>query len=155
MTQDLEQLRTAFVEDEAACVRLCEWAKDRLRIALKTVPVYYPVVDGRSKDVQSFLKKAMLYELEDPESEIKDRVGVRVIVTFKSDVAEVEKVIRDTFHFISRTDKSEGLEDDRLGYLGIHYMVKRRADDTSADEISDSAFEVQIHSKAENAWAGA
>ena len=155
MTQDLEQLRSAFAEAQDGYSKLCEWAKERLRLALKTAPVYYPVVDARPKDVQSFLKKAMLNDYDDPMSRITDRAGVRIVVTFKSDVPEVERVIPEVFEVIDRIDKSEDLDDDRLGYLGIHYLVKRRDDDETAAEIPDLIFEVQIHSKAESAWSGA
>ena len=57
--------------------------------------------------------------------EITDRAGIRIVVTFKSDVSEVEKMIPDVFEVIDQTDKSEDLDDDRLGYLGIHYLVRR------------------------------
>jgi ppGpp synthetase/RelA/SpoT-type nucleotidyltranferase len=155
MTRDLDDLRAAFSEDQDGYLRLCEWATERLRSALKPAPIYYPLVDGRPKDVQSFLKKAILNNYENPKSDITDRAGVRIIVTFRSDIVEVEKVILTLFDVIERTDKSEDLDDDRLGYLGVHYLVKRRSDDETASDVPDFVFEVQIHSKAENAWAGA
>jgi len=151
---DLDEVRAAFVADEERYERLCQWAKQRLEERLKGSSVYTPTVTGRSKDLISFLRKAMRKGYNNPLAEITDRVGVRVLVTFKQDVALVEKLIKTSFAVRERIDKSEELDDNELGYLGIHYLVTPTEDDSEAlPDLAGMLLEIQIHTRAENAWA--
>jgi ppGpp synthetase/RelA/SpoT-type nucleotidyltranferase len=118
-------------------------------------PCTGPVVDGRPKDLLSYLKKVMRKDYADPFGEITDRAGLRVVVTFPQDVEDVERVVEDLFISVERIDKAEGLEDNQLGYLGIHHLVRPKEDDPGAERFVGIVFEVQIHTRAQNAWASA
>jgi ppGpp synthetase/RelA/SpoT-type nucleotidyltranferase len=148
------EIRAAFLADQEKYERLCNWAKDRLTVALLGTRTYSPTVTGRAKDIVSFLRKIMRKSYDDPMTQITDRAGVRVLVTFKQDIAIVEAIIRDLFSILERTDMAARLDEDQLGYLGIHYVVTPKEDDDRVDhDLLGLAFEVQIHSRAESAWA--
>jgi ppGpp synthetase/RelA/SpoT-type nucleotidyltranferase len=152
---DLENVRAEFLSDEQFYADLCRWASDKIDAGLKHTAVYAPVVDGRPKDLLSYLKKVMRKGYDDPLRQITDRAGLRIVVTFPQDVPDVESVITDLFTSIERIDKAEGLEDDQLGYLGIHHLVISKEDDDEARRFAGITFEVQIHTRAQNAWASA
>ena len=159
MSFDLASVRAGFLSDALQYARLCEWAEHRLQDRLRRTSVYCPSVTARPKALRSFLRKAVRDSLDDPLHQIRDRAGVRVIVIFKRDVAEVERVVAELFDFdpIDRKDKSQELDPDQLGYLGIHYFARGRAEDLGAEnaDLLGFEFEIQIHTAAESAWAAA
>jgi ppGpp synthetase/RelA/SpoT-type nucleotidyltranferase len=121
----------------------------------------YCEVSSRAKEVRSFVKKALREDYADPLSEIGDKAGVRVIVPYLEDVARVETVVGALCHVADREQKLEALAYDQLGYLGVHLDLHPRLEllagqaDLGPDhpELEHLHAELQIHSKAQSAWA--
>lgn len=121
----------------------------------------YCEVASRAKEVGSFLKKALREGYDDPLGEIGDKAGVRVIVPYLEDVPRVEAAVGALCHVDDREQKLEALDYDRLGYLGVHLDVRPRSEilvgcpDLGDDraELENRHAELQIHSKAQSAWA--
>ena len=156
MSVDLTAARAGYLVNSERYERLCEWAAFCLKKGLRKTSVYYPTVTSRSKTLRSFLRKAVRDKLDDPLMQIRDRAGVRVVVVFQRDVAEVERVISKLFDFnpADRKDKSQELDADQMGYLGIHYFAGRAEDFDEGDvDLVGLEFEIQIHTAAEDAWA--
>lgn len=121
----------------------------------------YPEVSSRAKEVQSFVKKALRDNYTDPLTEIGDKAGVRVIVPYLEDVSRVEAVVTTLCFVDDREQKLEALDYDQLGYLGVHLDLRPRPNlltnqpDLGPDssELEHLHAELQIHSKAQSAWA--
>ena len=114
------------------------------------------IVQWRAKTVQSFAKKALRKGYTDPLMEIGDKAGVRVIVHFEADIPIVRTVVGDLCTIVREESKRDALARDQLGYLGLHLDV--RADDAALeavdrDRLRGLGAEVQIHTKAQSAWA--
>lgn len=118
-------------------------------------------LQGRTKEVMSFAKKALREGYADPLREVADKAGLRVIVPYLQDVPRVEEAVLAVCQIVQREQKLDALEYDRLGYLGVHLEVRAKAEifvsqpDFGIDqsELSDLSAEIQIHSKAQSAWA--
>jgi ppGpp synthetase/RelA/SpoT-type nucleotidyltranferase len=113
------------------------------------------VVQHRAKDVRSFVKKALREGYSDPLGQIGDKAGVRVIVHYKADVPAVEKIVEAHCEVYERESKLDALAFDKLGYLGVHLGVTARTKLLGAKnaDLAGLKAEVQIHTKAQSAWA--
>ena len=108
----------------------------------------------RTKDVASFLKKALRKGGEDPWEEIRDKAGVRAVVVYDEQVGRVREVIRTCFDVRQEEDKREWLTPETLGYLGVHFQVVLLDRDVEdKPDVKDLECEVQLHTRAQNLWA--
>ncbi len=112
----------------------------------------YCRTEWRAKDVGSLVKKMIRKGYGDV-SEVPDRAGARVILTFADALPLAEEAVREALVVLWHEDKSEALEPDRLGYLGIHFGVRLPAD--SGADYRDRTCELQVHTTAQRAWADA
>jgi ppGpp synthetase/RelA/SpoT-type nucleotidyltranferase len=125
----------------------------RDRLAERGLEVF---VHWRAKTVQSFVKKALRKGYADPLAEIGDKAGVRVIVHFEADIPVVREVVGELCAIVREESKRDALAYDQLGYLGVHLDVQ--ANDEAFDDVDPQCLrglgaEVQIHTKAQSAWA--
>lgn len=121
----------------------------------------YSEVSSRAKEVQSFVKKALRDDYADPLVEIGDRAGVRVIVPYLEDVSRIEAVVTTLCFVDGREQKLDALDYNQLGYLGVHLDIRPRPEFLTGQpelgpdslELENLHAELQIHSKAQSAWA--
>ncbi|MGH2797296.1 MAG: GTP pyrophosphokinase [Thermoleophilaceae bacterium] len=114
------------------------------------------VVLWRAKETLSFVKKALRKGYSDPMREIGDKAGVRVIVYYLDDVDIVEKAVGELCHVHAREVKLDAMDYDQLGYLGVHLEVQPTAELAARSEnerLASLRAELQIHTKAQSAWA--
>jgi len=111
-------------------------------------------VSGRAKDPDSFLKKAIRKGYADPMAQIGDKAGVRITIPFGRDRDAIERLVAEVLELSDRDDKRHDLGENKLGYLGIHFQAKLRTEFLTGDlELEGLEAELQIQTKAENAWA--
>jgi len=85
---------------------------------------------------------------------MSDLSGVRIVITFADLRPSVIDVVRARFEVVK--DDPKQYDPDRLGYLGYHMDVRFRADDLPKDsDLLGARPEIQIHTRAESAWADA
>lgn len=154
---DFTGLRLAYAELYPTYERLAETVANQLRASLRGRRLVADV-QPRAKDMHSFLKKVMREpgKYQDPLAEITDKAGVRVVVALLADVAVVDQVVVDTFNVVEpRQDMLDRYDPDRLGYLGVHYLVSPTGASLAAgdEDLEALVCEVQIHTKAQSAWA--
>jgi len=107
-------------------------------------------VEGRAKDVPSFIKKALVKHYEDPWTEIPDKAGVRVVAEHIGDLDDLVEVVKDT-HCVLR-EEGKNLAPNELGYSGIHLQVLAPVeDDDDPDEPVE--VEVQVRTAAQDLWS--
>ncbi len=114
-------------------------------------------ISHRAKDVDSFGKKAIRKGYADPLAEIGDKAGVRVVLPFVRDKPEIERILAETLILRGRDDKRLALGADRVGYLGLHFQAEIPTGKLLDDEqdLVGLQAELQLHTKAENAWSTA
>ncbi len=153
MDAELEALRVRYEAERHRLDRLRDAVHEILDHALRSHGVVAHV-EARTKDTLSLLKKAFRKRFADPWREIEDKVGVRVVVTYASDVQRVRRVVGATLQVGRWEDKSIALPPNALGYVGLHAIASLKPDEsTDLADVLDIACEVQVHTKAQSLWA--
>ncbi|WP_298384509.1 RelA/SpoT domain-containing protein [Ferrimicrobium sp.] len=150
VVSELESLRQQYRAARPGYQTLADSVAQQLRDATRKRGVPCEI-DGRAKDMASFLKKALRKDYESPWNDIRDKAGVRVITIFHSQVQEIETIVRELFVVHHCEDKRQSLPPDTLRYLGVHFEVSLQQD--SGVENDALICEIQIHTQAQNLWA--
>lgn len=148
------KIAEAYAGERENYRRLGELIASRLEHDLEALHMEV-VVQTRAKDVLSFVKKALRKGYADPLTEISDKAGVRVIAHYAADVDRVVEVVERSCEVLERESKLEALDFNEFGYLGVHLTVKPKPGLLSTDDaaLADLQAEIQIHTKAQSAWA--
>jgi putative GTP pyrophosphokinase len=144
-----------FKSREAVFSRLAEEVTFALQAELTAREIKFQSVGSRVKELSSLRDKAERHELTDPLLQVKDIVGVRVVVLFLSDLPRVEETLSELFEVIEQDNKLAELDPSSFGYLSVHYIAKLRDDHRGPryDELQGTVFEVQVRTIVMDAWA--
>ena len=105
------------------------------------------VFSHRAKEIDSIVKKMMRKDKR--YDEILDKVGVRVVVSFKSQLSEVDSLICKTFggEIQKRENMSEKLGKTEFGYQAIHYDICKIRNG------QECICEVQLRTICQDGWS--
>jgi putative GTP pyrophosphokinase len=116
----------------------------------------------RVKSVDSYLGKISRKTYKDPLKEIKDLIGIRIVVDKLSDIKPVIKTLRKEF-VIDEENSEDNLEkllnkgdSEGFGYRSYHLVAKaspKRLAQRDYKELVGRWFEIQVRTRAEDAWA--
>ncbi|MCA9039273.1 MAG: hypothetical protein KDA65_02885 [Planctomycetaceae bacterium] len=125
---------------------------------IKQADIDFLSVTGRTKSLKDVKEKIERKQYRNPQKQLTDISGVRVITFFESQVDEVAKIIDDAFSVDADNslDKSTMLGTDRIGYRSVHYVCdlgKSRAKLIEYKPFSGLKFEIQIRTVLQHAWA--
>jgi ppGpp synthetase/RelA/SpoT-type nucleotidyltranferase len=154
------ELAAAYEAERPRFEALAKRIDAALRRGLRSAGVYSEV-SSRAKEIGSFVKKALREGYADPLAEIGDKAGVRVIVPYLEDVRRVEEIVEEICTVEDCEQKLDALAYDELGYLGVHLELAPKPQFLSAldgigpdaPDLAELRAELQIHSKAQSAWA--
>lgn len=135
--------------------RLAEEATFALEGELASRGIKFQAVSSRVKGSGSLREKAERLELTDPIRQVKDIVGVRVVVLFLSDLPRVEEALSDLFEVVEQDNKLLAQDPSSFGYLSVHYIAKLREEHRGPryDHLQGVVFEVQVRTIVMDAWA--
>ena len=121
------------------------------------------MISSRIKDFSSLYEKANRLANNEslkypkPFEQIKDIVGIRVIVIAQRHVSEVCEIIKNTIESVEEEDKAAKLlEKGQLGYESYHLICRLGKDRTNLKEyvkLCDQLFEIQVRTALQHAWA--
>lgn len=161
MSIDLEGLRQQYVADFPRYEALAERVKEIVRSDAVAAGIRC-LVDHRVKTVASLLKKAVRKDREGSVDstlpvygQIRDKAGVRVVVTYYDDVPRVDEMLQRLFPGVEGDNKARELDHAEVGYLGVHYEVTLPAESIGPSEVGLRGLEceIQVHTQAQSAWA--
>lgn len=117
-----------------------------------------PEISCRTKELLSIIKKIKKKNLkkEYDYSMLNDKLGVRIICTFKEDMNKVDEFIKESFEVRSTEYKSEKLDFNRLDYISNHYdvVIKPSVPFFSKHTRYDNlVFEIQVRTLNQHAWS--
>ncbi len=115
-------------------------------------------VSSRTKSPESFAEKLQRKGYTDPQKQMTDLSGIRVITFIESDVGRVAELIKRSFHVLEENsiDKAAALEVDRFGYRSVHLVCDlgtRRAKLPEFSVYKSLLFEIQVRTVLQHAWA--
>lgn len=124
---------------------------------LEDCQISFHSVTSRSKDIESFAKKASKDKYSDPKTEILDLAGIRITAYVESDVNKICEVLEREFEIIQEhsVNKSAILKYNEVGYRSIHYIAKLDSKRMQFPEYRrlNAPFEIQVRTVLQHAWA--
>jgi len=118
--------------------------------SLELYPTIYKRVKSQSSMIKTAIKKEKSYD------EINDKLGLRIVVHFKSELEKIHKFIYENFEVMYYERKSDTIKYDQLGYLSDHYEVKVKLAIpyfSLYKEYEGTIFEIQVRTLCQHAWA--
>lgn len=144
---------------------LADVAKRILNDTLQVARIRFHSIESRGKSLDSFAKKAAKPlesdpskpKYPDPQRDITDLAGVRVIAFLPRNVEQICSHVEQEFAVLERTDKAAELMDEgKFGYQSIHFLVQMHSNRTRLLEyqrLASLTFEIQVRTLLQHAWA--
>lgn len=135
--------------------RLGEVIAEALRVKIEEVGLKVVAITHRPKTIESFQEKIKRKEYSDPLSDITDFAGVRVVCMYQPDISKIEEIIQREFYICDRVDKSKEAGADKMGYLGLHFVVRLKDHYSGPyyEGLHDLKCEIQVRTILQDAWA--
>jgi ppGpp synthetase/RelA/SpoT-type nucleotidyltranferase len=116
------------------------------------------VVTARAKTPDSLRGKLIEKQYDQPDQELTDLVGVRVIAYYRDAVDPIVARLKQAFEINEEAsaDKRLALDLREFGYRSVHLIARVRPDRIRArgdDFIRERWFEIQVRSLLEHVWA--
>jgi ppGpp synthetase/RelA/SpoT-type nucleotidyltranferase len=151
---DLETARTKWLEEEPQHNEFARAIADRLTSALRPLGIWFEV-SHRTKAIDSLLKK-LIRKPEYSYESLPDKVGVRFVVRYRSDLDSIIAVAVTDLVCGAGDDKADKLGEDRVGYQSKHLdHVSLPSSDLRHSEFPAERFwaELQIRTLAQHLWS--
>lgn len=153
---NIEQIANRWESDQIKYSELGDVVNDFLKIQFSNVGIL-PEISHRTKTLVSIVKKVKKkvssgkdYTYDD----LKDKLGIRVICNYNSDLNLVDNIIKDCFKVIDAEYKQENLDFNKLGYISNHYDLSLDSNHfIEAKHLSDLIFELQVRTLNQHAWS--
>lgn len=125
---------------------------------LKKENISYQSIDCRVKARDSFLKKCVDKEYTNPQEELMDFSGIRIITYTTADVDKACKMIDGEFIIdeVNSVDKASQMGSNKVGYLSVHKIISLKDSRCDLPEYADyrgMKSEIQVRTLLQHAWA--
>ncbi len=115
----------------------------------------YAEISFRVKEIQSIIKKIQkkskikkTYSYND----LTDKLGIRIICPFLSDLDIVDKILKEIFIIKKEEKKKDSIDFNKLDYQSNHYDVLIKPNLIDCNDCS-FIFEIQVRTMNQHAWA--
>ncbi|MDO8485230.1 MAG: RelA/SpoT domain-containing protein [Candidatus Limnocylindrales bacterium] len=151
---DLVALARDYERERPRYDRLAEVLEPAIKECLLDAGLTHVII-CRVKDYASLARKAVKKGWPDAIRRTPDLLGVRVITSFSAMKDPVVAALRDRFVISDDDDKGTKYGSTEFRYLGRHMQIAFRGGDEPAPELASYQAELQLHTRAESAWADA
>ena len=156
--QTAEELIKEFVIQKDVYDKLCHKASSIITDLINESNIQTHQISFRVKTKKKIEEKIIRKNFKYKGiSEITDIVGIRIITYFADDVDKVEDLIEQEFVIDKKNSiDKRNLEEDRFGYMSLHYVVelpKARTILTENKKFENIKLEIQIRSVLQHSWA--
>jgi ppGpp synthetase/RelA/SpoT-type nucleotidyltranferase len=151
---DIEQARLLWIQERSRYEAFGNLLGNRIKSALKPLGIWFEVT-ARAKEVDSLVKK-LIRKPEHTFETLPDKVGVRIVIRYRSDLQRVVERIGMYLETRNQDDKIKGLGTEKMGYQSVHLDgVVLQSSDPSAVEYPPVLFwaELQVRTLAQHLWA--
>lgn len=151
-----------YLESYGTSLRQLQQAAEQAQAFIEEVLADYGhaihAVKARAKNLDSVREKLRRKNYLNPDVELTDVIGVRVITYFAADVDAVAAALERRLDVSVRKsrDARQELEVDRFGYRSLHLIARLRLSEArkgSRGDLRRRWFEIQIRSILDHAWA--
>jgi len=157
MAIEASEVTRWYRENSHLYLSLGESVKSTVVSLLRIKKINFVSVEFRVKALESLLVKFAKKDYSSIE-DVTDVLGLRVILFLASDVKKTTSIIEDNFTVDTNhsVNKSDELEDNKIGYRSNHYICELGAQRLKLAELKpfkNIKFEIQIRTILEHAWA--
>ena len=115
-------------------------------------------IEYRTKDLKSFTEKIKHEKYTDPQTQLTDLSGIRIICYVESDINKIKTIVENNFliDLENSGDKSKLLGIDKVGYKSFHYigeLLENRLCLPEYEKFRNFKVEIQIRTILQHAWA--
>lgn len=149
---DLDQVRKRWLEEEPRYHEYGLLLASEISQALKGTGIWFDV-SSRAKSVDSLLKK-LIKKPDHTFESIPDKVGVRVIVRYRSDLAAIIPALQAVLH-CGPIDRKHATT-NTVGYLSIHVDLVRLSESHPEQRrfpVNEFWAELQLRTQAQHLWS--
>src|SRR5260370_41326845 len=149
---DLDDARKKWRQEQADYNEFGKLIATRVRTAVTNRGVWCETT-YRAKEIHGLVKK--LLKGKYGYDNLPDKVGVRCMLRYVSDLDPVISIVRELFDCSEPDNKLEALAEDRIGYISTHIQAKLKPDDSSAYQYPPERYEaeIQVRTQAQHLWA--
>jgi putative GTP pyrophosphokinase len=161
MRDDFDKIKSDFQSISTTLLMIAEKIEENLAMIFKETH-HVDRIACRVKGEESFLNKTLkeekgILKYSQPFKEIQDMIGARIVIYYKSDLENTQKLVKDYFHSVEAT---RYIPDDvtKFGYEGFHYVsfIPSAIYSThKANPLIPDFFELQIKTLYQHAWSQA
>ncbi len=158
MKKSKEELVEWYIKERPSYVNLANKVESIIKEVLDSEGAKYYSISSRAKEIDSFISKASKEKYNDPQKQLQDLAGIRIITYVKSEVNLCCELIKPLFNLDdkSSSDKGKELGHDKVGYRSVHYVATLNEERFILPEyklFEGLYFEIQIRTILEHAWA--
>lgn len=115
-------------------------------------------IESRTKELSHIIDKVHLKSYTNIKEQLTDFVGVRIIVKDLLEVEQVCKYIKENYIVDEKNsvDKKGLLQEDKVGYLSVHFVVQFNEETLRVKENADYnglKAEIQVRTILQHSWA--
>ncbi|WP_158598551.1 GTP pyrophosphokinase family protein [Achromobacter sp. K91] len=138
--------------------RLTETIEPLVRALLHDAGIPFLAVTGRTKTLESAEQKIQDKKYSNPELQLMDLTGIRIILYVESDVTRAVELMRTAFRVDDENsvDKDKSLSVKEAGYRSVHLICdigRARARLKEYASFGQLKFEIQVRTVLQHAWA--
>jgi ppGpp synthetase/RelA/SpoT-type nucleotidyltranferase len=114
----------------------------------------FPIISHRVKSLSSIIKTSI--KKGKKYSQIKDKLGFRIICHFKSELDKIKDFILNNFIVLKSESKAKVLKLNEVGYISDHYLGKvktNRIKKPLKKVLQKIVFEIQVRTLCQHTWA--
>lgn len=147
-----------YSENRKIYKNLCDKIEFILKELLRIEKINIHSITSRAKDLESFEQKIKNPKYDNPQDQITDLAGIRIVCYVESDLKHICEIIETNFKIDPQNsgNKSDLLGEDKVGYRSIHYICELQNNRICLPEyqqFKSLKFEIQIRTILQHAWA--
>ena len=154
---DIKQIADSWNQDEPKYKELGGLVSSFIKSTITECEIL-PEVSYRTKELLSIVKKIKkkLREKDYSYSHLNDKLGIRIICTFQSEMDTIDAYLHKYFKILKVERKKDTLDVKTLDYISNHYdaCIKTSVKQFNKNgDLKDLVFEIQVRTLNQHAWA--
>jgi len=155
---DSEKVTNWYLSVRPVYKKLAEKIENILGELIQESQIDIHVISSRPKTIESFVEKVKRKSYDDPENQIHDLAGIRIITYVENDVERISQLIKTSFNIDKKNsvDKKKELGTDKFGYQSVHFVAQLKKDRLLLPEykkFKGLKFEIQLRTLLQHTWA--
>jgi ppGpp synthetase/RelA/SpoT-type nucleotidyltranferase len=160
MNAKTEKLKTEYEEIASTANRFLDELIKQIKelLAQQRIPLAAQI-ECRVKSWLSIEEKLKRKSLKlEGIRDLRDLIGVRIILLFRRDASRVARLLTDHFTLLDREDAGTRLTEDQFGYASLHCVIELPDEWLTVPTLKPLAglkAEIQVRTMAQHIWAAA